>query len=160
MSATRVGMTGAWGAAFALLLFGCTDLKASHDDKPDGGDASTSQGRGGTGGNRGDRDGGPSGHVDRDAGDDAGPGDEPSTPSDSADDPAAVAGGGLQLQCDADASACVAGGIVSGGADVTRAGSATLPSGGIVTLSDDGFELGATTCDASGKLCVTGGIAP
>jgi hypothetical protein len=159
MSVTRVGMTGAWVAAFALLCVGCTDLKASHDDTADGGDASTSQGRGGSGGNRGGKDGGPNAHGDRDGGDDAGPA-EPSTPSDSADDPAAVAGAGLQLQCADKASACVAGGIISGGADITRAGSAMLPGGGTVTLSDDGFELGATTCDVSGKQCVTGGIAP
>jgi hypothetical protein len=158
MSAQRVCKMGPWAAALALLLVGCTDLKASDDDMPDGGDASTSRGRGGSGGNRG-----PSGHVDHDAGDDAGDDagpDEPSTPTNPIDDPAAVAGGGLLLHCDESASACVAGGIVSSGADVTRAGSATLPSGGTVTLSDDGFELGATTCDVSGKLCVTGGIAP
>jgi hypothetical protein len=146
-----------------LALLGCTDLKAvkAHDE-PDGGDASMSDGHGGTGGKRGDRDSGVDGGPSAGAGDgsvDGGP-DKPATPSDSADDPAAVAGGGLLLQCDAKSGACVAGSIVSGGADVGHAGSATLPGGGTVTLSDDGFELGATTCDGSGKVCVTGGIAP
>lgn len=146
-------------AALCLALLGCTDLKAAKPhDEPDGGDASTSDGNGGSGGKRADRDGGPNAPGDGDAASDGGP-DQPSTPTDSADDPAAVAGGGLQLQCDTRSGACVAGSIVSGGGDVGH-GSATLPGGGTVTLSDDGFELGATTCDGSGKVCVTGEIAP
>jgi hypothetical protein len=149
--------TGACGAALCLALLGCTDLKAGKP-RPDGGsDASIDDGRGGSGVNRSDRDGGVNEPADRDGGQDRG---QDGGPSDHADDPAAIAGGGLLLQCDAKASACVAGSLVSGGADIGHAGSATLPGGGTVTLSDDGFELGATECDASGKLCVTGGITP
>ncbi len=66
------------------------------------------------------------------------------------------------LQCAGDSGTCVSGEISSGGGFVPddEAGPASLPDGATVTLTDDGFEFGGTTCDDAGTTCVTGGLTP
>ena len=39
-------------------------------------------------------------------------------------------------------------------------GGVALPDGGVVTLTDDGFEFGETLCDTTGMTCVTGSLTP
>jgi hypothetical protein len=50
------------------------------------------------------------------------------------------------------------GGIYSVGRVPDDASAAMLPDGGLVTLTDDGFEFGETLC--KGTTCVTGAIVP
>jgi hypothetical protein len=77
--------------------------------------------------------------------------------------PAGNEGGAVvSLQCGSDAGACVSGGVFSIGfpQDDAGAGLAVLPDGGTITVTDDGFEFGGTTCDTTGMTCVTGAITP
>jgi hypothetical protein len=64
------------------------------------------------------------------------------------------------LYCSEDASACVVGAIESVGRIPGDGGTGIMADGGLVTLSDDGFELGGTSCDSTGMHCVTGGLSP
>jgi hypothetical protein len=59
-----------------------------------------------------------------------------------------------------DSGVCVSGGIFSVGRtpDMAGGGIAALPGGGLVTLTDDGFEVGETLCKDA--ICVTGAITP
>jgi hypothetical protein len=59
-----------------------------------------------------------------------------------------------------DSGVCVSGGIFSVGRtpDMAGGGTAALPGGGLVTLTDDGFEIGETLCKDA--ICVTGAITP
>jgi hypothetical protein len=65
-------------------------------------------------------------------------------------------------QCGGDAGACVSGGVFSIGLPQDDAGAeiAVLPDGGTITVTDDGFEFGGTSCDTTGMTCVTGAITP
>jgi hypothetical protein len=40
------------------------------------------------------------------------------------------------------------------------AGYGLLPDGGLVTITNDGFEFGETRCDATGTTCLTGSLTP
>jgi len=55
-------------------------------------------------------------------------------------------------------AACVVGGIFSIGR-TPAALDAGLDSAS-AAVTDDGFELGGTSCDPTGMACVTGGISP
>jgi hypothetical protein len=60
-----------------------------------------------------------------------------------------------------DSGVCLGGGIFSVDRVPDEAGSGALPGGGVVTLTDDGFEFGNTMCDPQDSgVCVTGGLTP
>lgn len=82
----------------------------------------------------------------------------PTGADDAASDAPAVP---LQAGACGDSGACAFGGLLSVGRVPGDAGGAgVLPDGATVRLTDDGFELGGTTCDPSGTTCVTGGLTP
>jgi hypothetical protein len=83
-------------------------------------------------------------------------------PDSGTDGPVAYSGGGAvgASSCGGDAGACVSGGIVSVGRALGDSGVGILPSGSVATVTDDGFEFGATNCDPTGTTCVIGGITP
>jgi hypothetical protein len=54
--------------------------------------------------------------------------------------------------------ACVTGGIVSIGRMPAAPDAGLMAASAVVT--DDGFELGGTSCDPTGMACVTGAISP
>lgn len=86
-----------------------------------------------------------------------------STP-DSGLSPDATSPGGAvaSLLCGGDSGACVVGAIESVGRVPLPdgGGSGLLPDGAVVTLTDDGFELGGSQCDPTGMDCVTGALSP
>jgi hypothetical protein len=55
-------------------------------------------------------------------------------------------------------AACVTGGIFSIGRTPAAVDAGLISAS--VGLTDDGFELGGTSCDPTGMACVTGGISP
>jgi len=62
----------------------------------------------------------------------------------------------MTATCAADGGVCVIGGIFSG----ARVPANADAGAGAAAVTDDGFELGVTSCDSTGITCVTGGIAP
>jgi hypothetical protein len=69
-------------------------------------------------------------------------------------------GGAVATSLCGDSGACVLGGVFSVGEGTGNAGSAILSDGGTITLMDNGFEFGGTSCDTTGTKCVTGAITP
>jgi hypothetical protein len=55
-------------------------------------------------------------------------------------------------------AACVTGGIFSMSRTPAAPDAGLMSASAVVT--DDGFELGGTSCDPTGTACVTGGISP
>ncbi len=72
--------------------------------------------------------------------------------------PNVMAAVAVASSCSNTDAACVTGGIFSVSRAIARSEAGVLPTGALVT--DDGFELGGTSCNAAGMPCVTGGIAP
>jgi hypothetical protein len=70
-----------------------------------------------------------------------------------------TSGARVPVSC-GDAGACVAGAIDSVGRPPDQAHSGALPDGGVATVTDDGFEVGGTSCNQAGSACVTGAITP
>ena len=69
-------------------------------------------------------------------------------------------GGTLASLLCSDSGICVVGAIESVGRVPAVGGTGTLPDGSPVTLFDDGFEQGGTSCDPTGMDCVTGALSP
>jgi len=84
-------------------------------------------------------------------------GDLPSPRSDASSDgyETSLPAVALATLCSSPSGDCVLGGILS--VDGLSVGT---PSGDGGAIIDNGFELGARTCDGTGMICVTGGITP
>ncbi len=72
--------------------------------------------------------------------------------------PNVIATAAVASSCSNADAACVTGGIFSVSQATAPSEGGVLPTGALVT--DDGFELGGTSCNAPGMICVTGGIGP
>ncbi|HXX68662.1 MAG TPA: hypothetical protein VEK07_15850 [Polyangiaceae bacterium] len=80
--------------------------------------------------------------------------------SETAGGDAGNAGGAVASLLCGDSGTCVVGAIESVGRVPAEGGAGTLPDGSPVTLFDDGFEQGGTSCDPTGMDCVTGALSP
>jgi hypothetical protein len=145
--------------AAATALVACNSILgiSDHEEATQGGDGGTkvsdSGHEGGRKGRDSEPDDGSSGSPDGST-----PGDDSGEDSGDAE-PAGNEGGAVTL-CASGADACVFGGIFSVGRVPNEAGIGALPDGAPVTLTDDGFEFGGTTCDDAGVTCVTGALSP
>jgi hypothetical protein len=94
--------------------------------------------------------------------DDAGPKADAFSDSGADVGPTRNEGGPRPLSCAGDSGTCVFGGVFSVGRapDPAGGGAGILPDGAAVSLTEDGFEQGGTTCDTAGVICVTGAITP